>query len=167
MGICATELREFVIRPTLEHLDSYSLAAENLLLATAAQESGLGFHLRQDSGERKGLGIYQINEDLHNDIWDNYLALDADLASTVRGIASQHDFLKQPHAELATNLTYSTAIAWLIYRRANVVLPSDCNMMALADCWLKFYPTIQENPSAEHFTSNVKFFIGPETGIAA
>lgn len=167
MGICATELRDFVIRPTLVHLGSHSLAAENLLLATAAQESGLGFHLLQNSGDNKGLGIYQINEALHKDIWDSYLAFDPDLASTVRGIASQHDFLKQPHSELATNLTYSTAIAWLIYRRANVVLPKHYDIVALAQCWLNHYPSLQSNPSADQFAKNYKLFIGPETGIAA
>lgn len=167
MGICATELQDFVIRPTLKHLGSQSMVAERLLLATAAQESGLGFHLLQNSGERKGLGIYQINEALHKDLWDNYLALDPDLASTVRGIASQHDFLKQPHAELATNLTYSTAIAWLIYRRAKVILPEQDDIMALAHCWLTYYPTLQSHPNANQFANNFKLFTGPETGIAA
>ena len=167
MGICAIELRDLVICPTLKHLGSHSLAAENLLLGTAAQESGLGFHLLQDSGGHKGLGIYQINEELHKNIWDNYLAFDPDLASTVRGIASQHDFLKHPHAELATNLTYSTAIAWLIYRRAKVALPDHYNLVALAHCWLNYYPTLQSNPNANQFVDNFKLFIGPVTKIAA
>ena len=167
MGICAIELRNFVIRPTLQHLGFQSLAAENLLLGTAAHESGLGFHLLQNSGAHKGLGIYQIDETLHQSIWDNYLALEPNLASTVRGIASQHDFLKHPHAELATNLTYSTAIAWLIYCRANINLPDHYDLKSLAHCWADHYPTLKKNPSADQFIDNFKLFIDPKTGIAA
>jgi hypothetical protein len=44
------------------------------------------------------------------------------MASLVRGLASQHDFLSQPHAELATNLSYATAIAWFMYTRIKILV---------------------------------------------
>ena len=46
MGICASELRHYVVRPALKHLGMWSPTTENLLLGTAARESGLGFHLK-------------------------------------------------------------------------------------------------------------------------
>ena len=35
-------------------------------------------------------------------------------ASRVRGLASQRAFLSDPDSELQTNLSYCTAIAWLL-----------------------------------------------------
>jgi len=132
MGICSTELRKYVIQPTLKQLGTCSRAAENLLLGTAAIQSELGFHLKN----HQGIGVYSIDEETHLDIWDNYLAFDADLASSIRGLASQHEFLKQPHYELATNLSYATAIAWMIYQQNNVQLPHPDDIEGLAKCWV-------------------------------
>ena len=142
MGICAEELRQWVIKPTLKRLGVYSKSAENLLLATAAQESGLGSHLKP-AGQR-ALGIYQIHSLAHRHIWDDHLALHSEMASLVRGLASQHDFLAQPHAELATNLSYATAIAWFMYaRHEDFCLPKnnteDNNVDALASLWKRYY----------------------------
>ncbi|MEX1032195.1 MAG: hypothetical protein WDZ30_02435 [Cellvibrionaceae bacterium] len=141
MGICAEELRNLVITPTLEHLGetgAHALAAENLLLGTAAQESGLGFHLRVKRA--RGLGIYQITPQIHINIWDRYLINHPDLASNIRGLASQHEFLAHPHAELATNLSYATAIAWMIYRRCGKPLPPADDMLALGKFWARHFP---------------------------
>lgn len=118
MGICASELRHYVVRPTLKHMGMWSQTAENLLLGTAARESGLGFHLKQ--ANTQALGIYQISPKMHRNIWDHFLATKSDLSSLVRGLASQREFLSHPHHELATNLAYATAIAWLIYWRTGI-----------------------------------------------
>ena len=133
MGICLDELRQLVIRPTLKHLRSWSPGMENLLLGTAAQESQLGFHLKQ--GRRHGLGIYQIQPHTHREIWDEYLIDFPALASKVRGLASQRDFLDHPHSELATNLRYATAIAWLIYRAAHVYKVDETHVANMARLW--------------------------------
>ncbi|MCX2779923.1 hypothetical protein [Microbulbifer thermotolerans] len=133
MGICLDELRLLVIRPTLKHLKAWSPGMENLLLGTAAQESQLGFHLKQ--GRRHGLGIYQIQPHTHREIWDEYLIDHPALASKVRGLASQWDFLDHPHEELTTNLRYATAIAWLIYRAAGVNKVQENDVVAMARLW--------------------------------
>ncbi len=36
----------------------------------------------------------------------------------MRGLASQRAFLTDPDSELQTNLSYCTAIAWLLYQRS-------------------------------------------------
>jgi len=136
MGICPTELLKLVIRPTLEYLGDYSEAAENLLLATAAMESQLGFHI---AGEASGLGVYQIHPRSHQRLWDRYLAQDPDLASRVRGLASQHEFLSHPHEELATNLRYATAIAWMMYKRKNKPLPVPSDIEAMGKYWRRHF----------------------------
>lgn len=157
MGICAKELRQWVIKPTLKRLGIYSKAAENLLLATAAQESGLGSHLKP-AGQR-ALGIYQIHSLSHRHIWDDHLAKHSEMASIVRGLASQHDFLTHPHAELATNLSYATAIAWFMYaRHANFTLPKTNDIDALAETWKRFYHP-KNNCSTADFSENFERYI--------
>lgn len=159
MGICAEELRSFVIRPVLEHLGDWSQAAENLLLGTAAQESGLGFHLKTRRGH--SLGIFQIHPQAHNHLWDKYLVKSPDLASKVRGLASQHEFLSHPHAELATNLSYATAIAWMIYCRSGKPLPAENDTAALAKFWQRHFHS-RLRGSIEEFTENYQKFINTD-----
>ncbi|SDK69247.1 hypothetical protein [Microbulbifer yueqingensis] len=137
MGICLDELRLLVIRPTLKHLRAWSAGMEDLLLGTAAQESQLGFHLKL--GRRHGLGLYQILPHTHREIWDRYLIDHPALASKVRGLASQRDFLEHPHSELTTNLRYATAIAWLIYRAAGIERIEEGNIRAMARIWHRHF----------------------------
>jgi hypothetical protein len=65
------------------------------------------------------LGLFHITTAQHRDIWDRYLAFKPEIASRVRGLASQRAFLSDPDSELQTNLSYCTAIAWLLYQRSN------------------------------------------------
>lgn len=114
MFVTAEHLREQVIRPTLKYLGVWTPASEETLLeaAIAAPELGL-FAARKD-----GLGLFHITAAQHRDLWDRYLAFQPELASRVRGLASQRAFLSSPDGELQTNLSYCTAIAWLLYQRA-------------------------------------------------
>ena len=130
MSINAADLMQHVITPTLNYLGMPSIAAEKLLLGTAAQQSGFDPFCRQ-----QGIGIYQITSRQHRDIWDDYLAFRPDLASKVRGLASQHQFLKYPDQELATNLAYSTAIAWIIYLQSDHQLPEAGDLDGLSEYW--------------------------------
>ena len=167
MGICAKELRTLVIRPTLEHLGETGRRAdviENLLLGTAAQESGLGFHLKGNRAQ--GLGIYRISPRTHLNIWDKYLVNEPDLASAIRGLASQHEFLINPHAELATNLSYATAIAWMIYRRADKTLPDAEDIKSLGEYWACHYHH-RAKKSAVGFVRHYKEFVGEKNQRAA
>ncbi|WXL27829.1 hypothetical protein WG219_10410 [Ectopseudomonas mendocina] len=133
MGITASELSQHVIRPTLEYLDKHSAAAEHLLLAIAASQSQLCASLDDDRGH----GLYRINTHDHRYIWDHYLARDPDLASLVRGLASQHAFLSAPDTELIVNLRYATAIAWLLIESASngKTLPDITDATGMAQLW--------------------------------
>lgn len=42
--------------------------------------------------DRQGHGLYRISELRQRQLWDQHLARDPDLASLVRGLASQHAF---------------------------------------------------------------------------
>jgi len=167
MGICAKELRTLVVRPTLDQLGvtgERADIAENLLLGTAAQESGLGFHLKEDGSQ--GLGIYRISPRTHCNIWDKYLVNEPDLASAIRGLASQHEFLSNPHTELATNLRYATAIAWMIYQRAGKQLPKANDLKGLGEYWARYYHH-KPKATAEEFVRHYKQFVGDNDQQAA
>ena len=163
MGICAKELRHYVVRPTLKHMGMWSLAAENLLLGTAARESGLGFHLKPDNTQ--ALGIYQISPRMHRNIWDRFLMEKSELSSLVRGLASQREFLSHPHHELATNLAYSTAIAWLVYWRTglDVKQTNPGDIAALAKIWQKYFHS-RCSGTAESFVESYQQLLAEEEG---
>ncbi len=135
MGIENHELLHYVIQPTLEKLGVESTTAEMLLLATANYHSDRGSKLHDNDG----LGLFCISEALHKEVWDHYIAFDCELASKVRGMASQHEFVKAPHSELVTNLQYATAIAWLVYQYRWAELPTEVTPKSLADCWQRYF----------------------------
>ncbi|MNO81654.1 hypothetical protein D3C76_729040 [compost metagenome] len=137
MGIAASDLCQHVIRPTLIYLERHSAAAEALLLGTAACQSALGSAL----DDRHGHGLFRITESRHQNLWDLYLARDPDLASRVRGLASQHAFLAAPHLELTVNLRYSTAIAWMLIEAEQLPLPHASDHLGQARIWRRvFHP---------------------------
>ncbi|CAM4092876.1 hypothetical protein CCOS865_01574 [Pseudomonas reidholzensis] len=146
MGIAANELCRYVIRPTLVYLNRHCASAEALLLGTAACQSALGSALH----DRRGHGLYRIGESRHQALWDDFLALDPDLASLVRGLASQHAFLRGPHLELTVNLRYSTAIAWLLIEQQRTPLPAADDLLGLARIWRQ---TFQPQGRLRDFTA--------------
>ncbi|MCP3870865.1 MAG: hypothetical protein GY703_22775 [Gammaproteobacteria bacterium] len=115
-------LKKQVIRPTLKNLGFWSASIEAYLLSTAVNAPKIGLF----SLSTEGLGIFRITSDQHREIWDKYLAYNPDLASRVRGLASQHAFLRDPDGELQTNLSYCTAIAWLLYRQSTLSSEHVC-----------------------------------------
>lgn len=131
MGIAARELSLYVIRPTLLYMGQDNPDAEALLLGIAASQSHLGSALH----DRRGHGLYCIREARHAALWDQYLAQDPDLASLVRGLASQHAFLSSPHLELTVNLRYATAIAWLLIEEQKLAIPTADNLLGMARIW--------------------------------
>lgn len=145
MGISSHEFLRYVIQPTLQQLDENAAMAQHLLLATASFQSGLGKQLQRN----QGIGVYGITADQHTEVWDRYLAQDCDLASQIRGMASQHEFPKAPHTELLTNLSYATAITLMMYRYHGVKIPDTHDPAAFARCWAQTFldcpPTDQEN----------------------
>lgn len=121
MNVYVNDLREAIIKPCLKTLGDYSCDVENLLVGTAMQESRCEKQLHSNiASDDSGLGIYRITREKHRDVWDKYLIQYPDLASVVRGFASQQQFFRDPHNELVTNLSYATVIAWMIYRAAHV-----------------------------------------------
>jgi hypothetical protein len=114
MYVTSELLRDQVIRPTLEYMCAWTSDREEVLLDVVLNTPDMGLF----SARNEGLGLFHITSAQHRDLWDRYLAFNPDLASKVRGLASQRAFMSDPDSELQTNLSYCTAIAWLMYQRA-------------------------------------------------
>ncbi len=93
-------------------------------------------------------GVYGLTGEQHRDVWDAFLAYQPDLASRVRGFASQRQFLEDPDLELSTNLSYSTAIALalILWRRPKT--PATPQPAALVRFW--FQATEQDGSAQLH-----------------
>jgi hypothetical protein len=145
--IRVSDLREHVIRPTLKLLNMGSLAAENLLLGTCAQESRLGTYLKQRNGP--ALGIYQIEPATHDDLWKNFISFHPDLLSTLMAINHYPRY-----ESLVTDLSYATAIARLVYYRAPEKLPDANDVEGLAAYWKAHYNTPLGKGTVKEFIDN-------------
>lgn len=157
MGIGAADLRQYIIGPTLKNLNLWSLAAENLLLGTAAQESKLGSYLHQINGP--ALGLYQIEPNTHSDLWGNFLNFRPQLSALVRGLVPSSFNVNDSVSELIWNLSYATAIARLIYERIPAALPDADDIQGLGAYWKQYYNTSNGAGDVSEFVENYQNLI--------
>ena len=156
MGINPTDFVCSIIRPTLKKLKGWSKPTEQLLLGTAIHSSNLGDILsnsNEPASPSPRFGIYQISSYQHRQVWDTYLYKHIELTGLVRGIAGQRSFLESPDQELISNLAYSTAIAWLIYKQSNSALldQKDANLYDIALCWHQYFTEGDATKRPEEF----------------
>lgn len=120
----AKQLRELVIRPTLQYLSPaipYSETAVELLMMTAAHESHLGEYIAQVGGP--ALGIYQMEPATENDIHDNFLRYRRGLEVDIHGLTSAALIEDKDGVDLIYSLPYATAMARVHYFRVPEALP--------------------------------------------
>lgn len=157
-----TELRDQVIRPTLQLLSQQykgidSLAATYLLVGTAVHESTIGnqTYLRQRGGP--AMGIYQIEKTTEQDIWINHLRFRPASATMIQklaahranGVAGGNDL------DLCANLPYQTAIARLKYWVSKFTWPDDpTNVEALGMIWKRCYNTHLGKGTVEEYVEH-------------
>ena len=127
------QFRDLVIEPTLEHLGLYSVAATELVLGTAIQESRVTYIKQLGSGP--ALGLFQMEPATHNDIWDNYLRYREDLAGRVADTGRT-----QPD-EMIWNMRYACAMCRVHYRRVREPLPTAGDLPSQAAYWKEHYNT--------------------------
>lgn len=121
--IANKHLRECIIRPALDRLGLYSVAAEELLVITAAQESLAGTYLMQcdSQGYPRGpaLGIYQMEPATFHDLWENFLLYHRLIAERIPEPGPW------PAERLIYDLRFATQIARLHYYRFTTPIPDD------------------------------------------
>lgn len=148
-GIYPNHLREVVIRPALELIGMHSQAAEDLLLATALQESAGGHYLCQlDSGP--AIGIFQMEPATYHDHWLNFIRHRPALQTLLWG-----RFNGQPAAKrMATDLLLAAVMCRIHYFRVAEPLPQTGDIQAMANYWKKYYNTSLGKGTTADFIHN-------------
>ena len=154
MSLDIDHFRKYVIRPTLNHLGLYSENAEELLLATAIQESRLTY-LKQ-LGNGPAVSVFQIEMATHNDIFDNYLVFKEEIFRKVIDLRSK---VMDDRDEMMNNLAYATAIARIHYLRVPHPLPNRNDVSAMARYWKQYYNTPKGRGTEKEFISAYEKYI--------
>jgi hypothetical protein len=163
MGIDSEHLRLMVIRPVLKKLELHSIAAENLLLGTAAHESHMGFWLKQYQ-RGPAMGIYQMEPKTLHDHFDTYLGRKPKYYAAVESMIGDWATLSD---QLATNLAFATAMARIHYARIPEPLPNAWDWEALGVYWDTHYNRNPDKGFPHEFVQNVKKYVkGWEDGRA-
>ncbi len=149
-----------IVRPTLFTLAAfdkrlYSEASVKLMMGTAAQESDLGFFLRQHP-RGPGKGFWSVEDATHDDVW-RYLerATKAELKSLVFKLTRFKQ--KPPGHELIRNPMYCAAIARIRYWYEVEPLPQD--LVGLARYWDEHYNANPNHGTPEEFLDSYQKFV--------
>lgn len=163
LGLNDHQLRESVILPILTHLDNSKSpgrpgrlnteAAIALVLNTAKQESNLRY-LRQ-LGQGPALGLWQMEPATHNDIWENFLQYNEDLAIAVRGLAIGTKVIPDPQ-QMIGNLFYACAMCRIHYYRQPDPLPPADRLELQAAYWKQHYNTHLGKGTVEEFMESAE-----------
>lgn len=150
MSLNPTLLRQ-QIKQVLAPLGLYSADAEELLMATCAQESMLGTYRRQVGGP--ALGIFQMEPEDYHDAWTNYLPYHPDLSRAISALGQSPTLPGTPPAvtELVDNDELAIAMCRVHYDRAPGALPSASDLSGLWSYYKRFYNTPQGAATAGEF----------------
>jgi hypothetical protein len=132
----AADLRA-LIKSTLTPLGLYSANAEELLMATCANESNLGEY-RTQVGGGPARGIFQMEGEDFNDIWYNWLGYKTGLAFS---IAALNGGQRGTVDDLVANDPYSIAMARCHYARCPGALPIASDLNGIWSYYKRYYNT--------------------------
>jgi hypothetical protein len=133
----SNQFRNLILKPALSDMQMYSVDAAELLIFTCANESDGGTYLHQLNGP--ALGIYQMEPNTYNDLWQNYIYFKPDLK-----LKLLHNFnapVMPPEDRLIYDLRYATVMARLFYARVNEPLPNFADIDGIWRYYKKHYNT--------------------------
>ena len=161
------QIKTFVIEPTLQRMGSKyaTRVAVQLLLDTIAVESQ-GKHIDQrlsstDETLGPAIGLYQIEPATHHDVFVNFLlgsAKHSMLRMKVLELRADHP---DPHTQLATNLSYATAVARTIYFRAPEALPDEFDLDGIWEYYKKHWNSFLGATDKEQFMWHHRAHVAP------
>jgi hypothetical protein len=149
-----------LIQSTLKPTGLYSIQAEELLLATCAQESLLGTYRHQVGGP--ALGIFQMEPADHDDIWKNFLAYKPGLAIDGKQLAGAFVGGTPNAALLETNDPYAIFMCRVHYSRCPRPLPLYNDLNGLWMYYKVNYNSLLGAAKQEDFIRNYQALVkGP------
>ena len=135
------QVRDYVIRPALQRIGLWSLAAEQLVFGTGWVETGYNWLDQTTPGPGPAYGPWQMEERTHDDIWLNYLSGQTDLADALVRMAGFGVVTKPPVIALHGNLFYGAAMCRVYYKRLKAPLPAAGDAPNMAAYWKNYYNT--------------------------
>ncbi len=144
------QFRELIVKSTLNDIMMYSKNAEEMMVFTCAAESEGGTFLRDIDSE--GLGIYHMQPQVYNDIWQNYIKYNGKLfmmLSTNLNIKFM----------LIYDLRFATAVTRLFYARITTPLPFTNDVDAMWDYYKQYYNTSLDESEKDNAIKNYYNFI--------
>lgn len=141
-----------VIRPTLQSLDMWSEDAESLLLGTFAQESHMGYWLKQTTGP--ALGIGQMEPLTHTDCW-RYLDRRKDLRKKITKLTGYKE--QQTDETLIWDLRYAVIMSRIRYWMISKSIPHTLEEQA--EYWDIFYNRNPDKGKPIEYVENYRRFV--------
>lgn len=141
MSISSYQLRELIIKPALFAIGLYSENATELMMLTAATETGLGTFLRQQNVPNNigAYGIYQMETMAYDDIWDKVILPNQPLRLKMK-LYLQYDN-KPTVQRLISDLALCSITARLYYHRVKEPLPMYTDIHGMAAYYKKYWNT--------------------------
>lgn len=135
-GLNLAQIKNEIVRPTLDYLGLGGNAAVNLLTGTALAESDTTY-LRQIGGG-PALGLWQMEPATHDDCWVNFLCFPAQsrLATKLEAMLAP-DLPRQQ--QLITNLRYACAMARIRFYRVREPLPAADDPAGMSQYHKRWY----------------------------
>lgn len=155
------QLRELVIGPALDAIDLYCRGAEELLMATAAQESKCGYYLKQLANTpMAALGLYQMQPDTHDNIWDTTLMKHSSLGFR---LMSACNYGIRPKAEfMIYNLRYASMMARVFWLHVKEDMPKEDDLDTIWYLYKKYWNTSSGKATKEEFFENYSRYVKGE-----
>lgn len=149
------QLRDLVIKPTLDKLHMNTDFAVNLLLFTCAVESDGGTYLKQIKGP--ALGIYQMEPATYNDIWQNYIKHHPHLSLI---LGTNFNAYRMPAEDrLIYDLEFATVMARLHYRRVSAPFPKNNDAEGYWEYYKAHFNTVAGKAKKEASLARYKKFL--------
>ena len=151
-----TQFRLTLLRPSLVAINLYSEDAEELLIATMAQETLGGSFLAQVSGP--ALGIYQMEPQTYGDHWAHFIGNDIPL---MKNILNACQYMQIPPAQhLVWNLRLATIMTRVHYLRVRSPLPNKDDLDAIWTYYKNYYNSSKGAATQDAFVKNYNRFVG-------
>lgn len=149
------QLRELIIKPALIDLIMFSEDAMELLVFTCAVESNGGTYLKQLKGP--ALGIYQMEPENYNDIWQNYIKNKRDLSMI---LSTNFSCAQIPEEDrIIYDLRFATAMCRIHYMRFPKELPPKNDVDEVWQYYKNYYNTLfgkaQKQQSIDQYLSYI------------
>ena len=164
MGLDPREVRDLIVRPTLEILQLPNpLVSERLIMGTAAQESGFG-HIKQVGGP--ALGLWQMEPATFNDLFYGFLRSSKQASLRLRlqnFILDGAESLRriEPADQLKGNLYFSAAMCRIHYYAKPFTMPVNASAAELATIWKRWYNSMLGAGTEVQFIANYAKYVAP------